>query len=1215
MSAPKITLVPYLQEWDPANRLLSIRLLVAPTGDPLQPLLSTPSGVKAFADCSLAFRFSISDTVGALPQRTLVDQIVDDQPAPPVTPDRRTILEAIKVAMAIKDGPAGNTFSEQKPDATKQLRKYLPQSYRQSFDFVQPRTSLAVIDDSYHRLIQCPPDKKPAITDTEIGWGEAIAFSLRRPRLAEQLGLIVPLQLKIDASPLLEQGGWLWAELASTSDYFAHVVLPNFQRAFATRVPELPKDSTRPIFTPVVFPVSDDATAASTLGNTDKIFTEAIRFDDGFSKIVHAHQPLGIDPLAETDDQVGAARDEGVQLAWDDEDILEGQNRALGAPPDGENNVIAPRGIFGYRIDVREYDASSSKPWIPLCKVSSPFHIGVDLETAEEERWVEVHPSELGDQLWLAPWYAHWRGGSIVMSTKDDQRLIGVPSPTDEPDIPLEIDGIELRYGRRYEFRVRLADNTGGGPQSTEDPVRQGEAPVARLHMKRHLPPRRPDVVSMTLKDDGSADTLSVYRPALGYPEAVFASGASARTALLKQHAENDALVSAAIAGGGTAEDADTTPPFIRDPDTSYLRIRVMLRPPTFDPAADEEGWITWYETSRVFPTDPTQPLDVPLSWQDAADYRDVVISGQLGADGMVHGALPLIRARDVRLKVYALGVNDQSYFANTKARIGDSDNIDLHANAISEENLLATLPPSDILRSVFLRPDPVGERSAAHSVVTQNDPSLVMVERLAGAADLIADGGILLGRPGERVAFGCAGFTYYAAPDATSVEFAEPGELAGLWINVVQAVIQRDWTWRGNSSPTARIRRRISQPDAPGDVPVDCAVGEIEMMYSINVQAQHDPERGYIRLLFIDAFQPPLGPNGLPYEVDVRYDIEIALKADTITQNITNRLPVATPPRQVPKVVAAGLALTPYKEGEDYASTDPRTKQLWLEFQEELQDPRNEYFVRVVHRSPDPMLLPDYEPVADPSVLEPIALDPEWVRVITPGQVQDLAGLSAMQQLEPADNSKTQFLVPLPHNTDPASPELFSFYTYEIRVGHGAGAPSDPFWSTAQARFGQPLVLEGVQHPAPELACSVFYGEDGKITARAPYASPYLGQKRVMPVKVNTQIWFVLYARIMQADAKSWRNVQIDIKQAHRLKHADSASIMPQSEAIWLCDEINYSLSLAGFKEGTALTVLAVELLPEPNGSFIDPLGGDLGQVRVLRTSPLANAEKVSCV
>src|SRR5260370_33704662 len=60
-------------------------------------------------------------------------------------------------------------------------------------------------------------------------------------------------------------------------------------------------------------------------------------------------------------------------------------------------------------------------------------------------------------------------------------------------------------------------------------------------------------------------------------------------------------------------------------------------------------------------------------------------------------------------------------------------------------------------------------------------------------------------------------------------------------------------------------------------------------------------------------------------------------------------------------------------------------------------------------------------------------------------------------------------FLVPLPPNTDETSPDLFSFFTYELRVGH-----DDTRWSTAQARFGPPLRVTGVQHPAPPLTCQV---------------------------------------------------------------------------------------------------------------------------------------------
>jgi hypothetical protein len=50
------------------------------------------------------------------------------------------------------------------------------------------------------------------------------------------------------------------------------------------------------------------------------------------------------------------------------------------------------------------------------------------------------------------------------------------------------------------------------------------------------------------------------------------------------------------------------------------------------------------------------------------------------------------------------------------------------------------------------------------------------------------------------------------------------------------------------------------------------------------------------------------------------------------------------------------------------------------------------------------------------------------------------------------------------------------------------------------------------------------------------------------------------------------------------------------------------------GLDPHSSLSVLAVELLPEPNGGFNDPLGGDLGEVRILRTSPLAAVQSSCC-
>lgn len=1209
----KLTLVPYLQRWDHAARVLSIRVLVVPTSDPLAPLVPTPPGVPAFADARLAFAIRVSDAAVALPQRTLVDQtVVRPDPGGSTTtihqPDARAIFTAIKAALEIPDTPAADTFAAQSRDMTVQLRKYLPSSYRRAFAFTQPRTPLGVTDDSYHCLMRCPPEPVLPPPPTVIGWGEALAFAMRRPRLAEALGLVHALEVPLDPAPRLEHGGWLWVELAPASDYAAQAATPGFLRSFATRVPALPLAGRRAVFTPVVFPVFDDASAAAAAGNFDKVFTEAVRFDDGFSKIVHARQPVSADLLDEAGTGAPIARDEGIQLGWDDEDILEGQNRALGAPPPGEDPVLAPRGVLGYRVDVR---SPGDPAWTSLSLVSAPLSLGVDLGTALEERWSEVVPAQHGAQIWLPAWFVRWRGGSLVVATNDEQRLMGVPPGRPVLDVPVAADAVELRYGQSYEFRVRLADTSGGGPELAATPVQPGEAPSTTLAFRRMRPPAIVEVESVMGGDsDGAVGSVRVRRPRLGYPEAVFAAGASARASLLAQTAANDAAT----------DPASVRPPSIRDPDVAFLRVRVLVRAPTFDPAADRDGYLAWYETTRAFPSNPEAALELALVWQSAADYRDLDVSAQLGPEGSVTGPVLVPTARDVRLELRAVGRDDLAYFASQGARLGQADEIDLHAiaPAAAELDALAVLPPADALRSVFLRPDPVGERAAARAVAVQNVPSSALAERLAAAVELVADGSLLVGQPGERVAFGCAGLAHHLAPDSTSVELAEPSELAGQWINVVQAVLRRDWTWRGAGSPSLRVFRRVALLDAAATVLPEREVATLELMPTLNVQATRSPERTYARLVLLDALPPPLGPDGRPYEVEVTYRLQLSLEGGAVVEQVlTTQLPITTPPRQVPRVVAAGLALTPYAHDAEYAVTAPRTKRLWIELAEPLEDPRDAWFVRPLTRTPDPMLLPGVEPVADPELVETIPLDPELVRVVTPGQVQDLAGLAAMQRLEPSTSGDNRYLVPLPPNTDPNSPELFSFFTYELRAGHDRGAAADPLWTTAQGRFGEPLVLEGVQHPPPELVCSAMAEPRGAIRVRAPYATPYVGLRNALPQQPNTQIWIVLYARVVQADAATRRNIQIALRRAQvrRRPPGESVPLTRQAEAHWSGAEVREALRLAGLPEDLPISALAVEVLPEPNASFDDPLGGDLGQVRILRTSPLAAVERDCCV
>src|SRR6267154_2963058 len=51
-------------------------------------------------------------------------------------------------------------------DDANAIRKYLPRSYRQAFNFTTPRTEYAKIDDSYHCAIQSAPKPDPTFANS-----------------------------------------------------------------------------------------------------------------------------------------------------------------------------------------------------------------------------------------------------------------------------------------------------------------------------------------------------------------------------------------------------------------------------------------------------------------------------------------------------------------------------------------------------------------------------------------------------------------------------------------------------------------------------------------------------------------------------------------------------------------------------------------------------------------------------------------------------------------------------------------------------------------------------------------------------------------------------------------------------------------------------------------------------------------------------------------
>ena len=76
----------------------------------------------------------------------------------------------------------------------------------------------------------------------------------------------------------------------------------------------------------------------------------------------------------------------------------------------------------------------------------------------------------------------------------------------------------------------------------------------------------------------------------------------------------------------------DVTDPSVRDTDTPILSIRVLVRTPDFDLnplGKDNEGFVEWYKTTRLFPADSNRPYDLDLDFIDCALLSDIDISRQ----------------------------------------------------------------------------------------------------------------------------------------------------------------------------------------------------------------------------------------------------------------------------------------------------------------------------------------------------------------------------------------------------------------------------------------------------------------------------------------------------------------------------------------------------------------------------------------------------------
>ena len=1189
----QLTLLPFPQAW--TDGVLSLRAVVLPRGTPMDPLITGVPGVAdapAFADGNIQLEARLIPSLVTLPDPNNVTAVRDLGVVSPA--GRRPLFDAVEAQFVID--PALETATTNPRRAGRQIKKLLTPSYTSAFGFAGPRTPFAVLGDEYacamRRACQLgkPPGPPPS---NKTVWGRVISQCLRQPLLAERMGLLFQADITPDAS-FFANGGWLFLGLRSTSAYAEHAAAqPTLIATYAARIP--PLSVNRVLFAPVLFPVSAIPPAVA----YDEVFAETAGYDDGFAKIVHAAQQTTGMPIGLESNQTaqGSApppvRDTGVQLGWDDEQLLIWMNRQI-ADPAAETRQ-SPMVVRGYRVDVRE---EGDVDFHSLMQVEADLSVGgEDIGEFEGELNVEVAPLQLENQedgdYWTPSYFTQWQGRSLVTEDTVDLKLSGSPGTLGRYT-PIDDRVVALRYGHTYEFRVRFADLSSGGPPPGAVPFNAAPAPIATRRFRRFVPLGLPRIEGVPAVPDplDPPIALTVTRPKVGYPTALFADAPNAEDRLL---ADAQRII----------DDGVGDAPGIPDPDAVTAEISVAVVGLRFDSANDGNGVPpvrTIYTTTREFPDDPDDPLVLALDWVDIADVTTLVAPAA--------GSIPLPRAREVIITVGAVGPSDPSldYFGSESARFGDPTSVQMFAAGVDETAFFVADAPARQLRCVLLRPQEKETlallarlRASGRGTEADTSPLHLLAEELR----LDTSGSALWAEPGRRVIFACSrDLAHVLSPDGSAVTFSSEAGITDLWISVLTVGIQRDWTWNGDD----RVGLEISR-DGSG------VIGRIKLPRSVNPEVFQAPEiagapvdRAATYLVFMDIIDPKPVPPAHPSEMSLSYTVTPVFRHppedtdEALTLDV--KLPIAAPPTQTPRLVSAGVALSPYERDDLYSTTEVRTRLLWLEFEAAPENPADVYFGRVLSYAPDPMLT--REAPVSPGPEPPLAISPELIRVVRPEQSDDRAGLAAMQRLLPT-NSPRHFLLPLPPGVEQTSLDLLGFFVYEFRVGHFVG------WSTARARFGPPLRVTGVQHPAPPLSCEAFRTVSG-IVASAPYATPVYDGRSLLPATPATDIWMLLYAQVTQADGRDHRNILLSRRPApFRRKHDRARPSAPRGDARWSQSEIEAALASLGLPKSSALSVLAVEMLPEINVAP-DPLGGDLGSTRVLRSSRLVPVPPV-CV
>lgn len=1172
-----------------------------PTGLPLPN-----ANVPGFADFQPEFSLGIVSGTSDFPIQN------------PVNPSRKPKIVPVQVTSASSKSellqqiaqsfplPVGDPTDKLPPLVAVQnsIKKYLPLTYRSAFNFTQPRHPNAVMDDSYECAIRDQTPTPVITAPNRISWGKVFAHILRQPLLAEACGMIYRVKIQVDPS-WFSKGGYLYADIVNDPFFSANNLLlekadgPLIKR-YAARIPALKVGNSRPVFAPVVFPVlykkNAEAAPAAPLGPWDELFKEARAYDDGFAKVVHANQPVSGNILKERPDGFNPQTESGIRLGWDDEQILIWYIRQMTENPAAAGErVDSALTVTGYHIDVRE----PGQDWESLngIQVDPNHQMRKFLPSSETELPYQVYPTKIGgptDQnFWLPMYYAHWIGKNLVTEDKDAIAIYRTnqsykenvsPGTLDKPGvtpnsalIPVPLK-TELRYGKSYEFRIRMSDISGGGPTLKQIPLNPAANPNTSVSFRRYVNPgqlriekppfllnQKNEIFNALDAEETQFDPnpkIQVKRPLLEYPAVVFTGKYQKLGVDPVEELRNVA-----------ASPTNVLKPALPDPDVIEVGIRVEVKSLRMDNALSQNGsdsYITLYQTKRKFASDFHSELSIPVSFIDVPvlnlgdEANPFLIDNLKNSDLDQMEGLVLPSGRHIRVTLRAVASTDgdaDEYFGmvdddpEKDSRFGKITQLTFYKAPESEEELLVPYGRIPELQGIYLRPDEVP--------LVKKDPLILLirreteaqqataVKRLADALGLESKGMTLLAPKGERIAFGCSSrIRHSLAPDGGSITFSTLADLQNHWIGGISFKLQRDWSWDCLEDTSFVVEKsyKFRRDQANNEWRRIKNAGEIEIKHSASFEAIQDDRfgkinRGYTRLVFLDAIEPK---NDLRIGVtpDLRHPDEVWVDYQLVPNFKNNHpsvpkkvipqlaLPTVLTPKQMPVLKSVGLAFSPYERSKDYSSSEARRRHLWVEFERSVENKDDTYFCRVLANAPDQLLARNRPEQFIAPEESPLTLDPEWVRIITPGQSDDLAGIGAMQQMIPADDSDRHFIVPLPPGMHPESPELFGFFTYEFRVGHGHfTGRTDNLWSTAQGRFGRALRVTGVQHPAPTLLCTLNRDSE-QMYVSAPFAKAVFNGKNVTSRPPRTGLWAALYAQVYQADGLDFRNIFLGEKQ-----------------------------------------------------------------------------------